>query len=52
MTQMQTHEGKRDESLELIFEREFDAPIQTLFDAFVDPEQLPQEWGPQEMTVP
>ncbi|MDD9944718.1 MAG: SRPBCC domain-containing protein [Myxococcales bacterium] len=52
MTQTQTHESHRSQDRELIVEREFEAPIQAVFDAFVDPEQLPKWWGPEDMTVP
>ena len=52
MTQVQPDPVTANNLLELVFDREFDAPIQAVFDAFVDPEQLPKWWGPEEMTVP
>ncbi len=36
----------------LRIDREFDAPIEAVFDAWTDPAQLRSWWGPEGMTVP
>jgi len=36
---------------EIHIEREFDAPRERVFEAFTDPEQIPQWWGPRGVTT-
>ena len=52
MTQTQQIPSPESKPIELVMEREFDAPIAMVFEAFVDPAQLQQWWGPEEMTIP
>lgn len=53
MTELQTQpKGAEPSALELVFDREFDAPVEQVFEAFTDPAQLRLWWGPKEMTVP
>ena len=37
---------------EVKFEREFEAPIQKVWQAWTDPEQLKKWWGPNDVTIP
>ena len=37
---------------EVNFDRLFDAPVETVWQAWTDPEQLKQWWGPENVTIP
>lgn len=37
---------------EVEFDRTFDAPLETVWQAWTDPEKLKQWWGPQNVTIP
>ena len=37
---------------EVAFERTYDAPIQTVWQAWTDPKKLRQWWGPDNVTIP
>jgi uncharacterized protein YndB with AHSA1/START domain len=37
---------------EVVLEKTYDAPIQTVWQAWTDPEQLKQWWGPDNVTIP
>ena len=37
---------------EVTFEREYDAPIRRVWEAWTDPEQLKKWWGPNDVTIP
>ncbi|HEY1645221.1 MAG TPA: SRPBCC domain-containing protein [Candidatus Saccharimonadales bacterium] len=37
---------------EAVFERTFDAPVETVWQAWTDPKMLKQWWGPEEVTIP
>lgn len=53
MTQLQANAPvSENDALALIIDREYDAPIEAVFDAWTDPEQLVQWWGPEGMSTP
>lgn len=37
---------------EVVFERTYDAPVETVWQAWTDPEQLKKWWGPEGVSVP
>ena len=37
---------------EVSFERTYDTPVETVWRAWTDPEQLKQWWGPNDVTIP
>ena len=37
---------------EVAFDREYDAPIEKVWQAWTDPDQLKQWWGPNDVTIP
>src|SRR5579864_8201032 len=37
---------------EVVFERTYDAPLDRVWQAWTDPEQLKQWWGPDNVTIP
>ena len=39
------------EDAELVWERTFDAPREVVWQAFMDPERIPQWWGPHGSTA-
>jgi uncharacterized protein YndB with AHSA1/START domain len=41
-----------DATEELVIERSFDAPRELVFEAFTDPDQVAQWWGPEGFTTP
>jgi uncharacterized protein YndB with AHSA1/START domain len=41
-----------DAATEVAVSRTFDAPPEVVFDAWVDPAQIPAWWGPEHFTVP
>lgn len=43
---------KRDKKKELRFERSYEAPVETVWDAWTKPEMVRQWWGPEKTTVP
>ncbi len=52
MSQVQPNAVPLSDELVLVIDREFDAPVQVVFDAWADPQQLVQWWGPEGMTTP
>lgn len=40
------------EPKEVLFERTFEAPAATVWEAWTDPQQLKQWWGPDNVTIP